>query len=391
MEKVNIKKLLKKYKDNTCTPEELALLETWYLQWKGEKNKKTPEQLEKLKKEVWLAISSETNKPKVIYRWFRVAAAASVVLFLSLGIYFFFPMQENGGQLSHDIQPGGNKAILKLADGTTLVLDTLNSGKIAEQKNAEIVKLEDGKLLFAEGISSGDSSFREVASETPSFADPSNVLSTPRGGQYQLTLSDGTKVWLNSNSSIFFPATFIGKERRVNIQGECYFEVAKNDQMPFIVNVNNKTEVKVLGTHFNISAYEDEPTIKTTLLEGSVQLLSLQPGEQENIPLTLKPGQQAILEADGNITLIQVNTALYAAWKDGRLAFKDEALEEILKRMSRWYDFEVVYADASVKALCFTGNIERKAEIQDVLTLLEKTKRVKFIIEHKTITIMNEP
>lgn len=328
-------------------------------------------------------------------------AAILLPLFIVASLYYWYSSRSSGDisdptfSQSH-ILPGGNKAILTLDDGSSIVLDNAQNGNLAQQGNTKIIKLNSGQLLYNDSTSKLAEYIDSNSSAPPSQLKMQiNTLSTPRGGQYHLTLSDGTKVWLNAASGITFPTAFYGNKRIVEIRGEAYFEVAKNANQPFIVKINNKAEIKVLGTHFNVNAYKDETTIKTTLLEGSVQVSSLiTPNSEENHlahSVLISPGQQAIIDQVGRIEVNKVNTTLYTAWKDGRLAFKDEALENIINCMARWYDFEAVYADPSVKDLSFTGNIERKASVEEVLRLLEKTERIKFEINHKTIRIMKEP
>lgn len=324
---------------------------------------------------------------------FRYSAAA--VLVLIAGATFLYLNRQSKVQQNqiaesptNEILPGGNKAILTLADGSTIILDSAKTGTIATQGETEIIKQADDKLTFAK--SSGKSSVNDT--ESGQVAVGMNTIATPRGGRYSVELPDGSVARLNAASSIKFPVKFAGNERRVEITGEVYFEVEKG-KVPFIVSVGNKSEVKVLGTHFNINAYDDESAIRTTLVEGSVQVTGFdnQFGMATTGKVTLKPGQQSELNADGRILVKEVNTSLYTGWIDNRFIFKDTPLDEIIKNMARWYDFEVIYADASVKELCFTGNIPMETGVEEVFTLLEKTRRIKFQITHKTITIMKEP
>jgi len=347
------------------------------------------------------------DKNQKIRRIFRPSvlryAAIALLALVSVAIFYLGRTPQNQQIAENDtsaITPGGNRAVLTLADGSTIILDTAKRGTIATQAGTEIIKQEDDKLTFASssGKSSGISS--EKGTEADLAAVGMNTIATPRGGKYSVELPDGSVARLNAASSIKFPLRFAKNERKVEITGEVYFEVEKG-KIPFIVTIGNKSEVKVLGTHFNINAYDDESAIRTTLVGGSVQVTGfdsqpgmvttgkviLKPGEK----VVLKPGQQSELNPEGRILVKEVNTFLYTGWIDNRFIFKETPLEEIMKNMSRWYDFEVIYADASVKELCFTGNIPMETGVEEVFTLLEKTKRIKFQITHKTITIMKEP
>jgi ferric-dicitrate binding protein FerR (iron transport regulator) len=347
------------------------------------------------------------DKNQKIRRIFRPSvlryAAIALLALVSVAVFYLGrtpQTQQIAENETSAISPGGNRAVLTLADGSTIVLDTAKRGTIATQAGTEIIKQDDEKLTFAKssgktsGISSGNGTEADLG------AVGMNTIATPRGGKYSVELPDGSLARLNAASSIKFPVRFAKNERRVEVTGEVYFEVEKG-KIPFIVTVGNKSEVKVLGTHFNINAYDDESAIRTTLVEGSVQVTGfdnqpvmattgkviLKPGEK----VVLKPGQQSELNPEGRILVKEVNTSLFTGWIDNRFIFKDNQLEEIMKNMSRWYDFEVIYADASVKGLCFTGNIPMETGVEEVFTLLEKTKRIKFQITHKTITIMKEP
>ncbi|CAL1519105.1 FecR domain-containing protein [Chitinophaga sp. MM2321] len=312
--------------------------------------------------------------------WFRMAAAASILLLLSVGGYFILSnpaskrMAETGEQHQlhkNDAAPGGNKAILTLANGTQIVLDSAANGALTQQGNTKVIKLDNGQLAY-----------------NPSGQKPGEVLyntiSTPKGGQYQIVLADGSKVWLNAASSLRFPAAFSGKERAVQLTGEAYFEVAKNAAMPFHVNVNN-IQVEVLGTHFNVNAYEDESSVATTLLEGAVRVkneLSANP----NNNVVLKPGEQAGLAKDGNLKINRaVNVAEVVAWKDGNFEFNNASVTDIMRQVSRWYDVELDYRGRK-PARKLTGKISRNVNLSQLISMLEYTG-VNMKIENKKIII----
>ncbi|HET9434584.1 MAG TPA: FecR domain-containing protein, partial [Chitinophagaceae bacterium] len=305
----------------------------------------------------------------------RIAVAASIIGVLLLSGFLLFNRsgensvvqgKENNKRFKNDVSPGGNKATLTLADGSTIVLDEAQNGELAQQGNSKIIKL-DGKLSY-DPINKNP---KEVVY---------NTISTPNGGQYQLELADGSRVWLNATSSIHFPTTFIGKERRIEITGEAYFEIAKNRKMPFVVAING-AEVQVLGTHFNINAYNDEDNVKTTLLEGSIKFVN---GDHSNI---LKPGQQSQLAKDGTFKVANdVNVDEVVAWKNGLFAFENASIEKVMRQFSRWYDVEIEYRGKTDDL--FIAEMRRNIKLSDALRALELTGRVKFDIDGKKIIVM---
>ena len=317
----------------------------------------------------------EHSKVRMLFsRW--VAYAAAVLLVIVSGVVFFaqrktapkvvtLPKQD----LVKEIPPGGNKAILTLADGATISLDDAQKGDIARDGNAEIVKAGSGGTLV----------YHAMAGKQEAIAY--NTITTPRGGQYQLDLSDGSKVWLNASSSLRFPTTFNGKDRTVELTGEGYFEIARNTAMPFAITVNG-IRVQVLGTRFNINAYHDEPVIRTTLIDGAVRVVA---AEEE---MLLKPGQQAVaspgdagsLKLDPDADLEEV-----MAWKNEIFNFKNLDIETIMRQISRWYDVEVVYVGKKPEGH-FTGMISRNTPALTVLKMLEYGG-VHFTIASKKIVI----
>jgi ferric-dicitrate binding protein FerR (iron transport regulator) len=253
-----------------------------------------------------------------------------------------------------------------LADGSTIILDNVQNGTLAQQGNTKVIK-EDGKLAY--NLTS--TGINEVLY---------NTISTPRGGQYQVDLPDGSRVWLNAASSLHFPTAFVGKERRVEITGEAYFEVAKNKAQPFIVSVNG-AEVQVLGTHFNVMAYNDENAIKTTLLEGSVKFVN---GSTSSL---LKPGQQSQLSENGQVKVVSnVDVDAVTAWKNGNFDFQGEDIETVMRQLSRWYNVDVVYRNKPDEL--FYAEIPRNTKLSDVLKALELTGKLRFGIEGKKIIVM---
>jgi len=278
----------------------------------------------------------------------------------------------------NDIKPGGNRAVLILSDGSKILLDKVSEGTLTRQGGITIVKLDRGKLACN----------TQGKSENPSNADLYNTLTTPCGGQYNITLPDGTSVWLNASTTLRFPVSFTGKERKVEITGEAYFEVSKNLSIPFIVVAGN-SRIKVLGTHFNVMAYPEDKIIRTTLLEGSVEVLPKDSTSSgvENSVVTLQPGQQAQLSKDNVMTVVEADIQEVIAWKNGYFIFNNENIESIMLKISRWYDVKVKY-ELDTENKNFTGNISRSQNVSEVLSMLELTEAVRFKIENKTITVM---
>lgn len=268
-----------------------------------------------------------------------------------------------------DALPGTNKAVLVLADGTSVNLDSAGSGSVGQQGNTKIIKLP-GQLTYNAGTG---------GNEAPVF----NKVATPRGGQYQLTLSDGTRVWLNSASSIRFPVAFTGSERYVEVTGEAYFEVARADKngqrIPFRCKVNDM-EIAVLGTHFNVNAYADEAEIRTTLLEGSVQV------KQGAATQLLAPGQQSRVGKDGQITLArQVNLDEVMGWKNGFFVFEEADIRQIMRQVEKWYNLDVVY-EGPVPDGRFNGRVSRNTPASQMMKVLELSG-IQFRIEGTRLII----
>jgi transmembrane sensor len=314
-------------------------------------------------------------------RWIWVAA--SVLLLAVAGTWFFFGGNKNGKEEQQavastvNIPPGTEGAVLTLADGTTMLLDSLADGVIARQQGADLV-LKNRELTYE-------------AKKNQATQTVYNTISTPRGRQYQFHLPDGSGVWLNAGSSITFPTAFNAKERNVKITGEVYFEITKlksgkENSVPFTVSVENASDatrsldIMVLGTHFNVNAYTDEPQVKTTLLEGSVKL------KKNNEQLLLLPGQQGRLQANGTFRVIdQINADEVLAWKEGFFYFDHTDLQSVMRQLSRWYDVSVEYR-GDIPDLKFVGEIPRSAQLDQVFQILGKTK-LRFTVEDKKIIV----
>lgn len=318
-----------------------------------------------------LVFAEPSSQPAIhrvhfLRRWWW--AAASIIVLLGAGTYLWFTTQNKPsgvaivrpGATEKDIAPGHNGAILTLADDTQVVLDSLGNGVIATQNGAQVV-LEDGQLAYdPTGRSTDNIVF--------------NTMTTPKGRQFQVTLPDGTKVWLNAASSIKYPTVFAANERIVEVDGEAYLEVAKNPKQPFKVKVRDGTTIEVLGTHFNINAYVDEANIRTTLLEGSVKVAN---GADEAL---LQPGQQAEIKDKGKIQVIKdANIEKVMAWKNGLFNFEGVKLEEVMRQLSRWYNIEVVYAKG-VPDIKIGGEMSRNVMLSDLIKGLQELE-VNFRLE----------
>lgn len=384
--------MIEKYLAGTISPEERLILNEWYHSFNDSEADLSAhenlgeQQLADRIRDRLLANIHDKGESSVIRlrrRW-RIPAAAAILTLLFAGAYLAFrsgspktttvQVIPANSPLKNDIGPGGNKALLTLADGSTIVLDSVSNGVVSQQGNIKVQKLDNGLLAYT-------INGRQVTENDEAFF---NTISTPRGGQYQVTLSDGTKVWLNAASSIRFPVVFTGKERRVEMTGEAYFEVAKNAAMPFKVKATS-SEIEVLGTHFNVNAYDDEATVKTTLLEGLVKI-SVPALAANQAPKFLRPGQQSGINKEGKISVLNnADTEEAIAWINGRFQFKSADLKSILRQISRWYDVDVVY-NGNVD-VHFTGLLPRSENASRVFEKLALTGEVHFKIDGKKVIV----
>ncbi len=304
----------------------------------------------------------------------RIAFAACISLFILFGSYFYYSNAES--ENSRDIattviEPGRNQATLSLDDGTVFDLDSLKSGKVFQGNGVKVEKTESGELLYS-ATEMGPAEGKRIVM---------NTVSTPRGGQYKVQLPDGSRVWLNAASSLKFPNTFAKESRTVELTGEAYFEVAENKVVPFIVRTVKET-IEVLGTHFNINSYEDEPASITTLVEGKVKV-SL-PNAVSQI---LLPGQQSLVRTGESIQVNDVDPMGVIAWKDGDFMFNDETLECAMRKIGRWYDVDFVYED-SIGSVPIWGSVSRYENIEEVLKVVELTEAAHFKIEERRVHVM---
>ena len=384
-----IQALLEKFHEGKINEEEMRELNDWYLSLGKDRadelfdpTSKTATALRTQRlSELKARLSGEAiplfPKTKIISlkRFSRIAA---ILAGICIGSYLLFFIPKKSGDpivkaninshFKNDVAPGTNAAVLTLADGSTIVLDSAANGTLAVQENANLVKTANGQLQYN-------------AINAPNAAMEYNTLFVPKGSKtVHLTLSDGTQVWMNSFSSLRYPVVFAATERKVEISGEAYFEVAKDEHKPFIVQ-KGEVQVQVLGTHFNVNSYDDEADIKVTLLEGSVKI------QNANTSKMIKPGEQAMLNVEGKIAINRdVDIDEVMAWKNGRFEFNGHTIDVVMRQLSRWYDVEVEYRGAKPDDH-FMGDISRMGNVSEVLKMLEHTEVVRFSIEGKKIVV----
>ena len=303
------------------------------------------------------------RRKTAILRWW---AAASVVVVLATGTYLWNRPATPGKAITKvTVLPGKEGAVLTLADGSQVSIDSAHAGIIAKQGGAS-AKLINGALVY------------EADGQEIVF----NKMTTPKGRQFKLTLPDGSMVWLNAESSIRYPTLFAGNERAVDITGEVYLQVMPNATMPFRVRAGNRTTIEVLGTEFNINAYQNEPAIKTTLISGAVRV------KENSQEITLQPGQQ-VSQTDGQLRLIQhVNTGQVVAWKNGFFNFEGVPLAELMHQLERWYDITVEYENG-IPDITFGGKMSRQESLESLLKGLEESG-VHFRLEGRKVIVMNK-
>jgi transmembrane sensor len=315
--------------------------------------------------------TNSNKKRKPIKLWLRIsAAAAAIFIIVGIGLVLQKENQNVKNVFHNDIPAGINSATLTLDNGKKITLSYASSGQLASEAGILITKSADGEVIYS------------IKNQTENAANKSHTLSTVNGQTYRLQLPDQSKVWLNAASSIKFPASFAGlKNRKVELTGEAYFEISKDKEHPFIVKTIQQ-EVQVLGTHFNINSYEDKQNTSTTLLEGSVKITNEHKKEQ-----LLKPGETALVNNNANILVSPADIKSAMAWKNGDFRFNEERIDEIMLKISRWYDIEVTYHGPISKEK-FSGKISRNKNISEVLNMLSYSNAVKFIVEGRRVTVM---
>ena len=388
MEENRLKVLLNKYHEHNLSHSELSELNDWFhsVNLGFPEFEKWVDNIKDEKEYVANSLMNFKNRlhvqqlVKVRRRRWLTAAASLLIFMTAFSVYLLkekYPVRQIVKGKNEEIIPGGNNAVLTLNNGRKIALNNVKDGKLALQGKTVISKTSEGKIVY------NNQTAKNALGET-SF----NTITTPRGGTYQVVLSDGTKAWLNAASSIKFPVAFNGNSREVVISGEALFQVAHSSK-PFRVICNGQI-VEDLGTVFDVNSYDDEPGIKTTLLEGSVRvIISNTLNNLKKTSLVLKPGQQAIL-ANNNFKIQNPNADEVIAWKNGKFFFDNEQLVSIMRQASRWYDVEIVYEDEKLKKYKFSGVTTRFADISQLLTTLEMTNKVKFKVQGKQITVQNK-
>lgn len=380
----NAKELLSKYHSGEATNEEKALVESWYLQYGTAPSDLTPEQLQEEHDLGLKMLHAQLPQQKRLSIWPRVAAAAAVICCVATGIYYLSPERQSPippvaqttPEATADIPPGGSKAILTLASGKKISLTDAGIGQLAKEQGLSIHKKADGELVYT---------VEDNSTATAAY----NTITTPTGGQYQVTLPDGSRVWLNAASSLRYPVRFAQQARTVELTGEAYFEVTsqpadKGNKRPFIVQTGEQ-KVEVLGTHFNISGYTEDAYIKTTLLEGAVKVSG---GPQTGV--LLKPGQMAVnnrLKGTISVNAADINDVM--AWKKGYFIFNNENIRDIMIKLARWYDIEVAY-EGDMTGVAFQGNYLRTRNLVNLLKTIEQTNSIRFKIEGRRVTVIRQ-
>jgi len=378
----NIQNLLEKYHRGDCTPDELRRLEAWYIRiGQGahgiEPDKETVERM--LARLHHLTDSQRPTPrrrlPANLYRFAPMAAAAAILVFLGVVLFVRQDLMPNGVTSVMDIPAGKDQAFLTLSDGKKIALNDATDGTVAEQHGIQIQKRDDGTVVY---VATADTGQRN-------YATSYNTIETPRGGQYQVILPDGTTVWLNASSSITFPVHFPDSIRSVRMSGEAYFDVTTQyaanggKHIPFTV-YTNKQKVEVLGTKFNVNTYPENDMQRTTLVEGKVKVVLLENGEQA----TLLPGQRT--EADKHIQIEQADLEMEIAWKNGDFIFKNERLPHILLQVARWYDIEVD-CPPELQTLTFSGMVSRKRPLSSIITMLKSTGSLQVELKERRLTV----
>jgi transmembrane sensor len=383
--------LIEKYLEGQCTPAEKVEVEQWYEQYYDGDHVFYEGDTEKISvaaERSLLMIREKLNRadefqyPNVVVmkpRWNLAWVAASILL-VCIGGYFLWPKsivsKQNVHKLSVEniITPGKNKAILTLSGGKQIILSDAGNGKLIKQGNTQITKTADGQIIYQ--------STDQDNAIAPADQIVYNTVTTPKGGQYQIVLPDGSHVWLNAASSITYPSNFSGKERLIQLTGEAYFEVAKNPEKPFKVNILGKQQIEVLGTHFDIEAYADDHKIMTTLLEGSVKLI------YQNRQAILKPGQIAINDFEHDLIIKAADIEEVMGWKNGLFVLNDTNIKDVMKDASRWYDVDVEYR-GNVTNKKLWGAMSRYKNITELLDNIATTSSLHYKIEGRRVILMN--
>lgn len=376
--------VIENYLSGRATESEKQLVNDWYSSFNDEVveiSHDDDDMEEKIRMNIYhrLQLAVGPKASMHIHRWKKarlLAAAVFTGLVVCTGLYLFnkgrsskdIPVAKNVTlKIKNDIDPGSDKATLTLADGTVVPLDSSAKGASMQQGAAKLVFLDSGRLAYKDQAKNASGLLY-------------NTIHTPRGGQYQLILADGSKVWLNASSSLRFPTTFTGKDRSVILTGEAYFEIARDKDKPFHVTTGNM-QVEVLGTAFNVMAYANEAAVKTTLLEGSVRIST------DDAKTLLRPGQQATLDnKTSQVRVGEPDVDDAVAWKNGVFQFNGDDVGTVMRQLERWYDLEIVY-EGKVPGWQFTGSIRRDVPLSKVLKMFEVSD-LHFKADGRRITVL---
>lgn len=369
--------LLKKYNEGKASKTEEDVINRYYELFDAlpnEVNEKDLDTKNEMHEKLMQNIRQEYPLVKRKFTHWHIAASILIAISSVYAIWYFNLKQQTFPQetvkASLDIPPGGKRAQLILGGNKTITLDGKKNGLLAMQNKVQVIKTTDGSI-----------NFKAVERERKNQTSRQNQLITPPGGKYMLTLADGTRVWLNASSRLSFPSFFTGNQRLVELEGEAYFEVAQNKSQPFLVKAKG-TNVEVLGTAFNMMAYLDEANTKTTLIEGAVRV------NYKNVSKQLKPGLQAITNSFEPIRVVTADMKDALSWKDGYFYFKDEPLISIMRKLTRWYNIEVIYHPKANKHQTFGGMISSNNYISNILSIMELTDNVHFKIEGRRVMVM---
>lgn len=378
--KEDIAALLERYEAGTCTPQEKALIEKWFAarqgasgwQWENEEERLQVQQM--MRSYITARIFPDKRKTGRVRLIKGLSVAAAVLLCCMAAAWLFRARHTSvqpGAYVQQAVKPGSHAALLTLANGAEIHLDDAKEGVLFDDNGIKVSKQANGQLRYDIAALPGGQA---------ADAGGNNTISIPRGGQYQLTLPDGTVVQLNSATSLTWPAAFNNRERIVYLSGEAYFDVTKNSSKPFKVMARG-TEVLATGTQFNIAAYQDETLVLTTLVEGGVNVTA------GNAMVSLKPGQQAITANSGPIQKKNVDTDLALAWTQGNFLFEDQDIRSIMRSVARWYNVEVNY-EGIPDMRTFGGTYTRSKGLEELLQHLESLSNVRFRINKNKVTVM---
>lgn len=372
MKKVDIKEILERVDAGEATEQEMEIAKLWLFQLRNQDEVQIPQsKLDLVNTKNWARLQVNLEQGRVkIKLWPRIAIAAAVMIFiLSIGFYFYgnHDLPKQSSVIVNDVDPGKQVATLTLASGKKIRLSEVQNGEIAKEAGMRITKTANGQLIYEIKKGTGESG-------------KTNTLSTARGETYMILLPDGTKVWLNSASSLtYLTNIYETKTRNVKLDGEAYFEVFKNHNHPFVVQTD-KQEVEVLGTHFNINSYSDEGTTATTLIEGSVKV------SIGNLKQILKPGQQA-LNTGSTLKVTEPDIESITDWKEGDFYLDNINFKTAMRKIARWYNVEVIYDPSVSDRIKLGGWISRNKNLSAVLKLIESSSQVSFKIEGRKIYV----